>query len=158
MSYKSFVKAMKQAKKCDDYCIGEGVSDSVINKAEEILEIKFSKQLKEYLKTCGYMEFFGVELYGIIKSDFSSQVEEGCIVEWTLGERVRTHLNPKWLPIRFEDDGGMAFLDFNNVDSSGEPCVILAVDSGNGYEEIEELADDLGEYILELVEFQLEEQ
>lgn len=158
MSYSNYIKAIKLAKECDDYCIGDEVSSFVINKAEELVGIKYSAQLTEYLKTCGYLEFFGVELYGIVKTDFSSSVVEGCIIEWALKERKDSNLNMKWLPLRFEDDGGMAFLDFNNLNKDGEPKVILAINSENGYEMTDILADDFGDYLLELVECQLEEQ
>lgn len=158
MSYNNYIKAMKFAKKCDDYCIGEGVSDEVIGKAEELINLKLSKQVKEYLKTCGYMEFLGVELYGIVKNDFSSKDIEGCMIEWTLDQRKKSNLNSKWLPICFEDDGYMAMLDFENMNADNEPIVILVAETESGYEMTEKIAEDLGEYILELVNTQLEEQ
>lgn len=158
MSYKNYVKAMKLAKKCDDYCTGDGVTDSVIGKAENLLDIKLSRQVKEYLKTYGYMEFFGVELYGIVKTDFSSEVIEGCMVEWTRNQRENSNLNSKWIPIRFEDDGCMAMLNFESLNEDNEPCVILAEETDSGYEMTEKIADDLGDYILGLVNDQLEDQ
>mgnify|MGYP004626877799 FL=1 len=103
------------------------------------------------------MEFFGVELYGIVKTDFSSVSVEGCLVEWTILER-KNGLNPKWLPICFEDDGNTAFLDFNDLDENGEPSVILAKGTERGYEKVEKIANDFGDYVLELVEWQLNEQ
>ncbi|MGN0691490.1 MAG: SMI1/KNR4 family protein [Oscillospiraceae bacterium] len=120
--------------------------------------MRFSTQLKSYLTDYGFIEFFGVELYGISKEDFSSSVFEGNIVEWALNERETNDLDPMWLPIRFEDDGEMAFPDFNQLNGEGEPPVILAEDNGDGYEFVEKLANDLGDYIFELVNTQLEEQ
>lgn len=158
MSYKSYVSAMEKASECDGYDTGTGVSGETVGNAEKLLDIIFSKQLREYLLNYGFLEFFGVELYGIIKEDFSSTVLEGNIVEWTLNERKNNDLDPKWLPIRFEDDGAMAFMDFSRLNSEGEPAVILAVNTEKGYEFQDELADDLGEYILELVNWQLEDQ
>lgn len=157
MAYRNYLKAMKLARECDNYCTGSGVSNDVISAAEKKVGILFSRQLKEYLTTYGYMEFFGVELYGIVKTDFSSVSVEGCLVEWTILER-KNGLNPKWLPICFEDDGNMAFLDFNDLDENGEPSVILAEETERGYEKVEKIANDFGNYVLELVEWQLNEQ
>ena len=123
MAYHNYLKAMKLARECDNYCTGSGVSNDIISAAEKKVGILFSQQLKEYLTTYGYMEFFGGELYGIVKTDFSSVSVEGCLVEWTILER-KNGLNPKWLPICFEDDGNMAFLGFNDLDEDGEPMKV----------------------------------
>ena len=52
----------------------------------------------------------------------------------------------------------MAFLDFNDLDENGEPSVILAKGTERGYEKVEKIANDFGDYVLELVEWQLNEQ
>lgn len=158
MSYKNYTLAMKKAEECDGYDTGKGVSDKTIAKAEDLLGVTFSKQLKEYLQNYSWLEFFGVELYGIFNDDFSCTELEGCMVEWTLSERENNGLDPNWIPIRFEDDGSMAFLDFGNINSEGEPPVIIAELTGGGYGLQEEIAEDLGDYILDLVNEQLEDQ
>lgn len=158
MSYNDFIKAMNLAKKCDNYSTMNSVKPEIIAKAEAAIGISFSRQLKEYLSTYGSICFFGVELYGINNENFNSKFLEGNLVEWTLNERKVTHLNNNWLPIRFEDDGAMAFLDFSDMNDEGEPHIILAEDHGDGYEKNDIIADDLGEYVLELVEWQLEDQ
>lgn len=158
MSYKSYVSAMKKAVECANYDTGSGVSEETVNKAESLMGISFSKQLRDYLIRYGWLEFFGVELYGIYNDDFSCSEIEGCIVEWTLSERKCNGLDSKWIPIRFEDDGSMAFLDCNRKNFEDEPPVISAVLTNNGYKVQEDLSEDLGEYILELVNNQLEEQ
>ncbi len=157
-SYKSYTSAMDKAAECDDYDVGSGVPEETVKNAEKLLGIQFSKQLREYLLNYGWMEFFGVELYGIYNNDFSCTEIEGCIVEWALSERKSNNLDPKWVPVRFEDDGAMAFLDYNRLNAEGEPPVISAVLTDNGYKVQSDLAEDLGEYILELVNDQLEDQ
>lgn len=152
MSYRNYQEAVELFSKCENYCHGNGVSPEVITKAEKLLGLHFSNQLTEYLTTYGYIDFFGVELYGIVDPELSSEEIEGCMVEWALAERENNSLNPNWLPICFEDDGCMAFLDFENCNANGEPQVILAEDTGNGYEMTEEIAEDLGEYMLQLAE------
>lgn len=149
---------MEDAQDCDGYDAGEGVSDQVIEKAEELLGISFSRQMREYLSDYAYIEFFGVEIYGIIEEDFSSTCLEGNIVEWALSERKKNGLDSKWVPVRFEDDGIMVFQDYNELNEEGEPAIIVASLTEDGYEYVEQIADDLGDYIAELVDMQLEDQ
>jgi len=158
MSYQNFKKATKLAKKCEDYDDGGGKADAVISKAEELLGIKFSRQVNEYLKEFGWIEFFGVELFGITKDDFSGKVLEGNCVEWALSEREKYKLPKNWLPIYNFDDGYMGFLDFDNLNEEGEPSVIMAIYNGTEYVVTEKVANDLGDFILGLVEEQLKEQ
>ena len=51
-----------------DLLTGEGVSDTIITNAEKVLNLSFSKEYKEYLKTYGIAVFDGHELTGITKS------------------------------------------------------------------------------------------
>lgn len=154
MSYKIYESAIEKVQECDDYDCGSEYSVDVIEKAEKLLDINFSAQLKDYLMNFGYIEFSGVEIYGIVDESFSlnKNTFEGCMIEWTLNARESNNLNSKWVALRSEDDGGTAFLDFENLNSDGEPCVILAVDTENGYEFECELAEDFGEYLLNLAE------
>jgi hypothetical protein len=49
----------------------------------------------------------------------------------------------------------MAYLDYENLNPEGEPRVIMAIYTGKQYEVAETLADDLGDFMLGLVEKQL---
>ena len=51
-----------------DLLTGEGVSESIISNAERALNLSFSNEYKEYLKTYGIAVFDGHELTGITKS------------------------------------------------------------------------------------------
>lgn len=51
----------------------------------------------------------------------------------------------------FEDDGYMAFMDYNTLNSEGEPRIILSHDTDAGYIFDQVLADDLGDYYLLLL-------
>lgn len=154
MSYKVYEKAIKKAKKGDDFDCGTPHSDEVIKRAESALGVTFSPQVKHYLSTFGYIELFGIELYGIVDDSFSldKDVLEGCMVEWTLNERANNNLNPNWIALKFEDDGEMIFLDFENINAEGEPRVIVAIDEGNGYVFEDMIAEDFGEYLKYLIE------
>ncbi len=158
MSKQSFDKAVRLVKKCEGFDCGEKVSSDVIEKAEQLLGLKFSEQERAYLSEFGYIELDGVELYGIINEDFEDDGEyEGCMVEWTLHERKAGNIRWEWIALQFVDEGGMMFLDHSDLDENGEPKVIFAEDDGEGYKKIGRSADDLGDYLLELVEEQIED-
>ncbi|MCR5123133.1 MAG: SMI1/KNR4 family protein [Ruminococcus sp.] len=159
MSKQNFDKAIKLVKKCEDFDKGGKKSPKIIEKAEQLLGLKFSEQESEYLSKFGYIEFSGVELYGILNEDFEDDGEyEGCMVEWTLHEREEGNIPEDWIALQFADDGGMIFLDHSDIDENGEPKVILAEDTGTGYKKTDLIADDFGNFLLGVVEEQLEEQ
>ncbi len=154
MNYKKYEKVLKKAKKCEDFDCGTSHSEEIIQKAESALNIVFSPQIKHYLSKFGYIELFGIELYGIVDENFSLNKDclEGCMVEWTLNERANNNLNSNWVALRFEDDGEMAFLDFENLNAEGEPRVIAAIGKESGYVLDRMLAEDFGEYLNDLIE------
>ena len=155
MSYANFKEAMELAKKCDFYETGKGVSDEIIKKAEEELGIAFSRELYEYLREYGYMEFSGCEFYGITTEDFS-EIYCGSIIEATISDRKEYGLPLKWIPILFLDDGYTAYLDYDNLNSEGEPRVIEGIYMGNNYYEMTAiLAEDFGDYILQIAKEEL---
>ena len=151
MSYANFKEAMELAKKCDFYETGKGISDEIIKKAEEELGIAFSRELYEYLREYGYIVFFGYDFYGIIEVD-SSGMCQGGIVETAISDRKNYGLPLKWIPILFLDDGYTAYLDYDNLNSEGEPRVIEGIYMGDKFEMTAVLAEDFGDYILQLAE------
>jgi hypothetical protein len=157
MSYKNFKKAIELAKQCEGYSDGGGKSDAVVSKAEELLDIKFSKQNSQYFTQLGFVEFFGHEIYGIVKDDFSG-TPTGCSIEAALADRKEYQLPKEWLPIYFFDDGYMGYLDYSQLNEEGEPPVIMAIYDGEQYVITEKIAEDLGDFILQLVEEQLARQ
>ena len=54
MSYQNFGKAMELAPKCEFYTTVGGKSKEEIEKAEEMLGIKSSRQCREFYETCGF--------------------------------------------------------------------------------------------------------
>ena len=52
----------------NDLLSGEGVSESLITNAEKALNLSFSKEYKDYLKTYGIVAYDGHELTGLTKS------------------------------------------------------------------------------------------
>ena len=151
MSYQSFEKALKLAKQCDDYRTGKGKSDSVICAASKLLNIEFSKQTQVYFSKLGHLKFSGFEVYGIVKDDFSGIPANNC-VESALVDRRDYNLPKEWLPIFFFDDGYYGYLDYSQLDEHGEPPVIAAHYDGEKYVVDEKVADDFGDFLLQLVE------
>ena len=49
----------------------------------------------------------------------------------------------------------MAYLDYSSLNDVGEPCVIVARFNDVGYQIEETIAEDFGEFILQLVKEQL---
>ena len=64
-------------------------------------------------------------------------------------------LPDKWIPLYNFDDGIMAYLDYSSLNDVGEPCVIAARFNDVGYQIEETIAEDFGEFILQLVKEQL---
>lgn len=157
MSYLDYEKAMKLAPECEFYTVIGGVSEETIKKAEEMLEICFSKQCKEFYKDYGYLSFLGNEIFGIDPDD-DSGILEGNSVAYALNDRKEYNLPVKWLPIYNCQDGTMVYLDYSVLNQNGEPRVILAYYNGASYEIEDVIAEDFGEFVLQLVEEGLSEE
>lgn len=155
MSYQNFKKALELAPKCKFYTTAGGKTQEEIVKSEELLGVKFSKQLLEFYEKDGYLSFFGNEIFGIDPDD-DSGVLEGNSVAYALNDRKEYNLPKKWIPIYNYEDGNMAYLDYLNLNADDEPRVIMCMYTGEEYEITEKVADDFGDFLLELVEEQLD--
>ena len=136
MSYQNFVKAMDLAPKCKFYTTVGGKSKEEIEKSEQMLDVKFSNQCREFYEKYGYLSFYGNEIFGI-EPDDDSGILEGNSVAYALNDRAEYNLPSKWIPIYNFEDGSMAYLDYSSINSEGEPR-------------------DLGDFVLQLVQEQLE--
>ena len=157
MSYQNFEKALELAKQCKYYTIMGERSDEVIAKAEGLFNHKFSKQNYEFFKRLGYLSFFGHEFFGICKDDFTGE-HAGCAIEATLQDRKELNLPPTWLTLYFFDDGYYGYLDYSQLNEEGEPPVIMAIYNGRENVVVERVADDFGDFLLNLVKEQLDNQ
>ena len=81
-----------------DLLTGEGVSELIISNAEKALNLSFSNEYKEYLKTYGIAVFDGHELTGITKSPRVN------VVDVTNAERKRKPDIPSDLYVIEETD------------------------------------------------------
>lgn len=154
MSYQNFKRAMELAPKCEFYTTAGGKTQEEILKSEKLLGIKFSKQCLEFYSKYGYLSFFGNEIFGIDPND-DSGILEGNSVLYALNDRKEYNLPVNWIPIYNYEDGNMAYLDYSEMNSDNEPRVIMCMYTGEKYEVMEIIAEDLGDFILELVEEQV---
>ena len=158
MSFINFEKALDLAKKCKGYRVTGGKDEIIIKKAEIMLGFKLSRQNSEFYKRAGYLSFFGTEIYGMITDDFSGTVV-GNAVAYSLNEREEYKLPKNLLAIYFFGfDGFWGFLDYSQLNEEGEPPVVMAYYNGTEYVITDKIAEDLGDFILELVQEVLLEQ
>lgn len=157
MSYENLVKALELAKKCKSYRVSNGKMELIISKSEKLLGIKFSRQNREFYSEVGYLSFYGNEIYEIDPDD-QSGVLEGNSVSYALYDRKKYSLPNDWLPIYSFDDGYMGYLDYSQLNEDGEPPVIIAIYNDKEYVVTEKVSEDLGDFILKLVEEQLANQ
>lgn len=155
MSYQNYVKAMELAPKCKFYTTAGGKTEEEIKKAEQMLNLEFSNQSREFYKIYGYLSFYGNEIFGIDPED-DSGILEGNSVAYAINDREEYNLSNEWVPIYNFEDGNMAYLDYSYLNSEREPRVIRAFYNGSEYEIVETLAEDLGDFILQLVQEQLQ--
>ena len=73
-------------------------------------------------------------------------------------DREEYNLPEEWIPIYDFGDGNMAYLDYSSLNAEKEPDVIMAFYNGDKYETVEKLAEDLGDFILQLVQEQIGDQ
>ena len=159
MSYQNFEKALELAKQCKFYTIKGERTNEIVKKAEELFGLNFSKQNFEFFKRLGYLSFFGNEFYGILTDDFLDDGDYvGCAIEATLQDRAELNLPLEWLTLYFFDDGYYGYLDYSQLNEDGEPAVIMAIYDGEKYVVTEKVAEDLGDFLLRLVEEQLARQ
>ena len=157
MSYENFEKALELAKKCKSYTVSGAKTEEIIESAASLLGLTFSRQNHDFYSTVGYLSFFGSEIYEIDPDDIDG-ILEGNSVAYALSERRHYALPQEWLPIYFFDDGYLGCLDYSQLNEDGEPPVIMALCNGEKYVFVERVAEDLGDFILELVERQLSMQ
>ncbi|MDR2022012.1 MAG: SMI1/KNR4 family protein [Hungatella sp.] len=156
MSYSNFQKATELAKKCQYYKTAGQQTEELISKVENVYGFKISSQHYEYYIKYGYIMFFGTEFFGIYKDVFDGIYASNAVIA-TL-DREQFNLPKEWIPLFDYDDGYIAYLDYAHLNSDNEPRVILAIYTGKEYEVTDVIADDLGDFLLELVQEQLEAQ
>ncbi len=157
MSYRDFEEAIKLIQSNSDYLASVGgCSEDLIKKAEEKLNLNFSKIYKEFLLNFGAMSFGAEEFYGIVREDFdNSRIPDA--IWYTLKERKEV-LIPNHLLIVYDTGSEELFcLDFNKLTSENEPAVVVFIPGVDlEYQTYEIIAEDFGEFLLQRVKIELE--
>ena len=126
----------------------------MIAKGEELVGFSFSPQVREYFSRFKSIEV-GNDVFGMFDGDFS--LKYGGAVETTLLHRKDWNLPEKRLVIYdYEYECFVAHLDFSQCDENGEPPVIEVVYEGTEWVFARKVAEDFGDFLLELVEEQIE--
>lgn len=154
MSYQNLKKAMELAPKCKFFTTAGGKSKEEILKAEKMLDINFSNQCKEFYEKYGYLSFYGNEIFGIDPDD-NSGVLEGNSVAYAINDRKEYNLPKEWIPIYNFEDGNIAYLDYASLNTENEPKVIMAFYNNGKYNIVSTLAEDFGDFLLQLVQEQI---
>ena len=157
MSYNNFKKAMKLAREIEYYNNAGKQSKELLNKVEKAYGLKLSPQHYEYLYEYGYIMFFGTEFYGIYKDAFEGIYAGNAIIA-TLQDRQEFNLPKYWIPIYDYSDGEVAYLNYSLLNENGEPAIIIGLYNGEEYVMIEQIAEDLGDFFLQIVEEQINNQ
>lgn len=111
-----------------DFC-GK-IDESRINRAEELLSIKFPPSYREFLSLFGCGDLFSVEIFGIINDPDSDSKALPNGVWLTLSEHG-VGMNKKLIIISETGDGAYYVLDSSAPDKLGEYPVLLLDDSGD---------------------------
>ena len=153
MSYLNYKKAIQIMNENKSKCFFVGMrSEEVINKAQEVLELKFSKIYLEFIKNYGAGNYGSEEILGVIDEDFEeSSVPDG--VWYTLTEREEVKL-PKNLLVIYETGSDEIFcLDHSKLNDEEEPAVVSYLPgTDNKNQKYEKIAEDFGDFLLELVD------
>ena len=152
MSYENYEKAIKIITKNKHKCYFVGKrSENLIQKAEEILKIKFPNTYKKFLLTYGAGSYGSQEILGVIDDDFqNSSVPDG--VWYTLTDRKQVNLPLNLIVIYETGNGEMLCLDVNKLNKENEaPVVAYFPGIDNEYQTYEKIADDFGNFLLDIV-------
>ncbi|MBM7364105.1 SMI1/KNR4 family protein [Priestia taiwanensis] len=135
----------------------DGVSHELIKLAEEKIGLKFTGSYLDFLQTFGVGDFGSQEIYGIIHEDFENSSTPDAIW-YTLTERKEGDFPNHLLVIYNTGFGEIFCLDYSNLDDTQEPKVV-AYSPGFELEvqTYELIADTFGDFLLALVEEELEE-
>jgi hypothetical protein len=150
MSYKNYEEALEKARLFDDYLDAGSMDIQLLEKIESAIGFKLSKQNYNYWKNYGFIAFSSVMLYGIGKNTFNG-VPGYNAINTLLVDRKDFNLPKSWIPIYGFGDENMAYLNYEDLNKENEPAIISAYYNGHEYVVTEKISDDLGDFILTLV-------
>lgn len=152
MSFQEYTWSCKIMEELPGYRCTGGKSYEEISKAEDTLLIHFSPQCREFYHEYGSVLFEGTEIFGI-RDDPDNSVLEGNIVPYMLYDRKNYKMPTEWVPVYNYGDGTLAYFDYSQFNSEGEPPVIRAYHDSYHYHFVVlgTVAHDFGQLLQELV-------
>lgn len=156
MSTENYNKAIKVINDNKEDCFFAGKrSEELVLKAEEALGIKFSAQYRKFVLGYGAGSIGAQEIYGVVDDDFdNSSIPNG--IWFTLIERQEVQMPENLLVICDAGSDEFFCLDFSKVSKEGEPPIVVFVAGvDNEYQTYEIIAEDFGNYLLQVVEQEL---
>ena len=144
------VKSYEEAKRLVDEAGGgdfNGIkATDLIDQAEVALNVRFPLTYRRFLNELGCGNVGGFEIFGVIDGNFhSSAVPNGIWL--TLNERKTIGLDPKFVIVGEDGDGGYYVIDTQKISMSGDAPVLLL--SPNGI--LDKIADDFGDYFPQMI-------
>lgn len=151
---RKYKKAVKLLKKNEDLCefVGE-IDEKVIEKAEELLGIRFPDTYRQFLANYGAGDFGAEEIYGIVDDNFiDSEIPNGIWL--TLNEREEGDLPEELVIIYYTGDEYYYCLDTSKMVKN--ECPVVAIDIGDFNGEREVIYRNFGEFLLEIISMEIE--
>lgn len=156
MSIENYNKAIKIINENKEKCYFAGNrSEVLVSRAEKALGIKFSSQYRKFVLEYGAGSIGAEEIYGVVKDNFNnSSVPDG--IWFTLTERKEINMPENLIVICDTGSDEFFCLDFKRINKDGEPPVVVFVPGvENRHQTYEIIAEDFGDYLLQVVEREL---
>lgn len=126
--------------------------EALLKKAEQTLSLTFPQDYRQFTLDYGTVTIEGNEIYGLTSDDF---INSGVpnVVWVTLTERINAQMRMNLLPIYDTTVGEYFALDFSRLNANGEPKIVSYFpDFEEAEQKYEIIADNFGEFLVELVE------
>ncbi|EHR7112523.1 SMI1/KNR4 family protein [Listeria monocytogenes] len=142
----------------NDYLVEDfgGASDTIIEKAQVVLNVNFPEDYKTFLADYGALTFGSIEIYGVFKEDFEDSGIPDAV--WsTMNERKLVDM-PKHLTILLNTGMGELYcLNFAVLNSHNEPKVTSYYPGfPEKSQQNEVLYDSFGEFLLDMIKEEIE--
>ena len=157
MSFENYKRALEIINENSDIFFSVGKrSNELVLKAENVLGFRLSNQYKDFVLRFGAGNFGAEEFYGLIDDDFEDSSTPDAV--WmTLRERQEGNLPANLVIIYHTGAEEMFCLDFNNLNSDGEPKVIsFVIGVDVEYQTYEVIANDFGDFLLDMISQELD--
>ncbi|MDE6658940.1 MAG: hypothetical protein K2K01_02340 [Eubacterium sp.] len=146
MSYENFEKALELAKTLPDYTIYDCCSDKTMDELEDYLGFELSKQHYELLRK-GCLSYPGNFIVSNFKDSHTSGMD--IIGHLEINKKYGLKVDAKFVPF-IDEDEWRNYLNYNKLTPDGEPTVVYAMPSPDGFIIFEQTNQDLGDFLLEL--------